>query len=38
MDRPDATEILYLKDGDEVICLVPFELDPELLDLDDSAI
>ncbi len=36
MDRPDAPDILYLKDGDEVICLVPFELDPELLGLDDS--
>ena len=36
MDRSDP-EVLYLQDGDEVICLVPFELDAELLGHEDSA-
>ena len=35
MDRSDA-DILYLQDGDEIICLVPYELDPESLGLDGS--
>lgn len=38
MDRPDAPDILYLQDGDEVICLVPYELDLESLGLDGSAL
>ena len=38
MDRPEAVDILYLQDGDEVICLVPFELDFESLGLDDSTL
>ena len=38
MDRSDDPDILYLQDGDEVICLVPYELDAEILGLDDSAI
>ena len=37
MDRSDSPEILYLQDGDEVICLVPFELDVEYLGLDGSS-
>ena len=37
MDRPDA-DILYLQEGDEIICLVPYELDLESLGLDGSAL
>lgn len=36
MAQPDAPDILYLQDGDEVICLVPYELDLESLGLDGS--
>lgn len=36
MDRSDAPDVLFLQDGDEVLCLVPFELDPDLLSYDGS--
>lgn len=36
MDRSDAPDVLFLQDGDEVLCLVPFELDPDLSSLDGS--
>ena len=29
MDRSDSPDVLYLQDGDEVLCLVPFELDTD---------
>ena len=29
MDAVELPEVVYLQDGDEVICLVPFELDLE---------
>ena len=29
MDRSDSPDVLYLQDGDEVLCLVPFELEPD---------
>ena len=29
MERSESPDVLYLQDGDEVICLVPFELDLE---------
>lgn len=37
MDRSDSPDVLILQDGDEVLCLVPFELDSDLLGYDDSS-
>ena len=31
-----SNEVLYLQDGDEIICLVPFDIDLEAFDLDVS--
>ncbi len=38
MDGSSDSDTLYLQDGDEVICLVPFELDTEGLGLDEPSI
>jgi len=34
MDRSESPDILFLQDGDEVLCLVPFELDAEVMEYD----
>ena len=33
MDDPD---VLFLQDGDELLCLVPFEIDPDELAFDET--
>ncbi len=37
MDRSDTPDVLYLQDGDEVLCLVPFELESDLIGYDDCS-
>lgn len=37
MDGFDPPDLLFLQDGDEVLCLVPFELDAEVLGHDESS-
>ena len=37
MDTQEIPEMLLLQDGDEVICLVPFELD-EIFGLDGRSL
>jgi len=36
MDRGDCPDVLYLQDGDEVLCLVPFELESDLIGYEES--